>query len=200
MDRIQVDGVEIACGHGLKKALGDRLALRCFLKPLHPECPTCCGERQIPVDSSNRDRSFRRGTAAAVPNPAEDVGATPLGRPSLALKHLKHGDLFSRQRIALDRLHMRSLLEQAVCDNRRGGNRIMLLPEHGGTQSCSLGEGDQDYRPCRAVLIDDVRTAASRPGRIPGVRVLPQRARCISFKVWMPFRRSLTRFTVRSPI
>ena len=83
--------------------------------PGRPGCPACCEERCSQADSSSRVRSFGRGNAAAVPDPAGDMGAAPLGRPSLALEHLEHGDLFRRQGIALDRLQMSDLRQPAVC-------------------------------------------------------------------------------------
>ena len=72
------------------------------------------------------------------------MGTTPLGRPSLALEHLEHGDLFRRQRIALDRLKVCGLGKPTIYGNRRGGDRIILLTGYGGTLSRFAGEGDQD--------------------------------------------------------
>ena len=64
------------------------------------------------------------------------MGATALGRPSLALEHLEHlehADLFRRQGIAFHRLRMRSLRRPAVHGDTRGGIGIMLCPGHGAT-------------------------------------------------------------------
>ena len=67
-----------------------------------PGCPgstACCGERCGPADSSSLGRSFRRGAAAAVLDPAEDAGAAPLGRSSIAPGHLGHGVLLRARAI-----------------------------------------------------------------------------------------------------
>ncbi len=92
-------------------------------------------------NSSSRGRSFRRGDAAAVLDPAEDMGAAPLGRPPLAFEHLEHGDLFCRQGIALDRLQVCGFGQQPVRGGTRGGIGMMLRPGHGGTVPRCGGEG-----------------------------------------------------------
>ena len=81
------------------------------------------------MDSSSRGRSFRRGDAAAVLDPAQDMGAAAPGRPPLALEHPEHGDLFPRQGITLDRLQVCGFGQQPV----RSGPRMMLRSGHGPT-------------------------------------------------------------------
>ena len=139
--RLQLGHVKFALRHWLRKALGDKLALH---RSRGRRVPDASLLRRTEKSGGWQcsGRSFRRGGAAAMPDPAEDMGPSPLGRPSLAPEHFEHGDLLCGQRIALDRLQVRGLSNPTVYGDRQGGIRIMLLPGHRGTLSRPAGESD----------------------------------------------------------
>ena len=119
VDRFQMVQVEIARRHGFKEAQGDKLAFRRFQRRRVLDVRPVAENGVVGRTTVSRGRSFRRGDATAALYAAEDMGAATLLRPTLALEHLEHSDLFRRQGITLDRLQVRGFGQQLV----RGGTR-----------------------------------------------------------------------------